>query len=937
MSKKIVESMAPTVYGLTVIKQALLLQLLGGVRKERKDGTVTRGDIHILLIGDPGAGKSMLLQRVCKVAPKVRFVSGRGSSGAGLCVSPNSIVLSNPGGMDTIKRVVESRLTEKQQYAKGVWKQNNITNFKIQSMNNNLKIHSQTPSSIWKLKSPKKVYEITLRSGKKIELTANTQLFTINNGKTNWKKSNLLKKGDYVATPEFLIKGSKTQEYVISLINANPTLHEIKKIVKKIVIKLSNKYGSIRNTAKILNINENKLYHNWVNEKARGNINLKDFIKISKEVSFDWRKYVKYLSIKKGKKHKIPLFLNKKFLYVAGLIAGDGDIRKDSNTYSIRLSNSCKELHDIFRKTLRNQFELNFNVTKGNKKRPESTRTHSKILYEILNSLGIPNSPKSNKINISKVLLKLDNDLISCFIAGLYDTDGSINVRKTRGSDSIELTTCSEILARKLQLLFLRYKIYATLRSKKPTTGIIKGNYERWVLEIRGKENFDKFYSNIKLKHPEKNRKLKKLIQKNKSKIPNTNTNIIPGISELLKQELQKSNIPLKKIGWHPTLSRDKAKKIFSKIKIKNDYLNKIINSDILWEKIIQIKEKKANYKYVYDLTVNNSHNFIVNGILVHNTASVVKDEFIRGWALEAGALVLANKGLCAIDEFDKMTKEDSSAMHEALEQQTVTIAKANIHATLRAETTVLAAANPKYDRFDPYESIGSQINFPSTILNRFDLIFPIKDVPEKDVDTKLAGFILKLHQDEKANVITPLSTEFVKKYIAYAKQTSKPKLTEVALKEIQEYYVKMRMSGSEEGKIKAIPISPRQLEALVRLSEAAAKLRLDDKVTKKDARVAIELVHHCLTDLGLDPTTGKIDIDRFRGGISATQRSYIKTVKDVITEMEEKFGKVIPVKEIILEAKKHEVSEDKVTDLIQKLKRSGDLFMPKNGYVSKL
>ena len=318
-------------------------------------------------------------------------------------------------------------------------------------------------------------------------------------------------------------------------------------------------------------------------------------------------------------------------------------------------------------------------------------------------------------------------------------------------------------------------------------------------------------------------------------------------------------------------------------------------------------------------------------------TASVVKDEFIRGWALEAGALVLANKGLCAIDEFDKMTKEDSSAMHEALEQQTVTIAKANIHATLRAETTVLAAANPKYDRFDPYESIGSQINFPSTILNRFDLIFPIKDVPEKDVDTKLAGFILKLHQDEKANVITPLSTEFVKKYIAYAKQTSKPKLTEVALKEIQEYYVKMRMSGSEEGKIKAIPISPRQLEALVRLSEAAAKLRLDDKVTKKDARVAIELVHHCLTDLGLDPTTGKIDIDRFRGGISATQRSYIKTVKDVITEMEEKFGKVIPVKEIILEAKKHEVSEDKVTDLIQKLKRSGDLFMPKNGYVSKL
>jgi replicative DNA helicase Mcm len=318
-------------------------------------------------------------------------------------------------------------------------------------------------------------------------------------------------------------------------------------------------------------------------------------------------------------------------------------------------------------------------------------------------------------------------------------------------------------------------------------------------------------------------------------------------------------------------------------------------------------------------------------------TASVVKDEFIRGWALEAGALVLANKGICCIDEFDKMTKEDSSAMHEALEQQTITIAKANIHATLRAETTVLAAANPKYDRFDPYESIGSQINFPSTILNRFDLIFPIKDNPRRDVDEKLAGFILRLHQDQEANIVTPLTTEFIKKYIAYAKRTSKPKLTDIALKEIQEYYVKMRMTSGEEGRIKSIPISPRQLEALVRLSEASAKLRLDDKVLKKDARVAIELVHHCLTQIGLDPSTGKIDIDRFRGGISASQRSYIKVIKDTINEMEARFGKVIPVAEIIKAAKEKDIEGSRVTEVIDRLKRSGDLFMPKNGFISKL
>jgi replicative DNA helicase Mcm len=318
-------------------------------------------------------------------------------------------------------------------------------------------------------------------------------------------------------------------------------------------------------------------------------------------------------------------------------------------------------------------------------------------------------------------------------------------------------------------------------------------------------------------------------------------------------------------------------------------------------------------------------------------TASVIKDEFIRGWALEAGAIVLANKGLCAIDEFDKMTKEDTSALHEALEQQTITIAKANIHATLRAETTVLAAANPKFDRFDPYESIGKQITFPSTILNRFDLIFPIKDNPNKDIDEKLAGFILSMHQDEALNIKTPLETDFIKKYIAYAKKQMRPKLTDVALTEIQNYYVKMRLSGSEEGKVKAIPISPRQLEALVRLSEASAKLRLDTKVTKKDARFAIELVHYCLSQIGLDPSTGKIDIDRFTGGMSASQRSHIKIVKDIINAMEKKFGKVIPIEEVVKESKAKDVDEDKVKDLIDKLKRSGDLFMPRHGFISKL
>ncbi len=318
-------------------------------------------------------------------------------------------------------------------------------------------------------------------------------------------------------------------------------------------------------------------------------------------------------------------------------------------------------------------------------------------------------------------------------------------------------------------------------------------------------------------------------------------------------------------------------------------------------------------------------------------TASVVKDEFLRGWALEAGALVLANKGIVCIDELDKMTPEDRSAMHEALEQQTVTISKANIQATLRSETTVLAAANPKFGRFDPYELLAKQIELPSTLINRFDLIFPIRDLPDREKDEQLASFLLKLHQ-EAGEREGEIDRELLRKYISYAKQRIKPKLTQEALTEIKQYYIKMRGSGGEnEESIKAIPISARQLEALVRLTEASAKARLSKEATKKDAKIAIDLVHHCLSAIGLDPETGKFDIDRITTGVTAAQRSAIAVIKEIVTDLEAAVGKVIPVEDIIREAEIKGVSEDDATETLEKLKRAGDLFSPKQGFISKI
>ncbi len=317
-------------------------------------------------------------------------------------------------------------------------------------------------------------------------------------------------------------------------------------------------------------------------------------------------------------------------------------------------------------------------------------------------------------------------------------------------------------------------------------------------------------------------------------------------------------------------------------------------------------------------------------------TAAVVRDEFLKGWSLEAGAMVLCSNGLCCIDEMDKINPEDRAAMHEAMENQTVSISKANIQATLIARTTVLAAANPKFGRFDPYGIIADQIDLPPTLINRFDLIFTIKDLPDEKRDGQMASHMLNLHQSPEVRG-PEVDTQLLKKYIGYVKRKINPKLSDGAVEEIKKYYLKMRASGGTEKGIRTIPISPRQLEALVRLSESNARIRLSEEVTRKDARRAINLLEYSLMDVGFDRETGKIDIDRIATGVSASARSNILIVKEIITELEEKIGKTIPIDDVVAVAKERGIEEDKVEEVVEKLKRVGDIFEPKPGLISKL
>ncbi len=315
-------------------------------------------------------------------------------------------------------------------------------------------------------------------------------------------------------------------------------------------------------------------------------------------------------------------------------------------------------------------------------------------------------------------------------------------------------------------------------------------------------------------------------------------------------------------------------------------------------------------------------------------TATVVRDEYLRGWSLEAGAMVLANKGLVCIDELEKMDPQDRSAMHEAMEQQTITVTKANVQATLRAETSVLAAANPKFGRFDPYQTIAQQIDLPPTLINRFDVIFTLRDIPDRSKDEKIATHVLYEHQKTGEDMLIP--REIFRKYVAYAKQKISPKLSDDAVAEIRKFYVDLRNKPvTSESAMRPIPISARQLQALIRMAEASARLRLNKTVESKDAKEAIELMKYYLIQVGYDYESKTFDIDKATTGMTSSQRGKIFTVRDIIIELENRLGKMIPIEEIEKELE-GKLSKEEIDEAINKLNTQGEIFKPRRGYVGR-
>jgi replicative DNA helicase Mcm len=313
-------------------------------------------------------------------------------------------------------------------------------------------------------------------------------------------------------------------------------------------------------------------------------------------------------------------------------------------------------------------------------------------------------------------------------------------------------------------------------------------------------------------------------------------------------------------------------------------------------------------------------------------TAAVIREKG-GSMSLEAGALVLADKGVCCIDEMDKMRPEDRVAIHEAMEQHTVSVAKGGIVATLNARTAVLAAANPALGRYEPHRTVAENISLPVTILSRFDIIFVLRDVPNKEADAKMSQHILEIHQRGISPVEAPIDAELLRKYISYSK-TIQPELSNDALNRLREFYLAMRTASESEGS--PVAITARQLESLVRVSEARARASLRKVVTGEDAEAAIAIMKRSLEEVGIDMSSYKMDIDLIMTGRPKSVRDKLQIVLSAVVEMERETGTVEKDALVAMLEEKHKLSRSDIDRMIGQLLREGTLYEPGEGRLKK-
>ncbi|MEA3281545.1 MAG: LAGLIDADG family homing endonuclease [Euryarchaeota archaeon] len=549
--KKIIASIAPSIYGYEEVKEALALQLMSGIPKNLPDGARIRGDVHVLLVGDPGIAKSQLLRYIRKLAPRGIYTSGRSSSAAGLCVSPDTRIQTSDGFF-RIGEFVEERMKNPVQVEDGIWK-SNCNSVALSTVDSNHVITENPLVAVWRIRAPDTMMRIETDSGRSITVTPATPLPVMTDHGIGWVRSADLTDQQYLATPRLLPENSKVP-YTIELFESNCTVSGASRLTAKIVSRLKKRYGTIRDAASVLKVSEDSLYYNRTNEDASGNPDLRTIMRLAEQAGIEFGEVAQsccQFSQQHGHKITLPVTPNEDFMYFAGLIAGDGSISKAKHAAGydgsqIRFSSSDVHLLERYTSIITELFGVEYSRSDGSNVRPPDIRFGSTIIAEILHTLGVPASPKSSKISVPDVVLNLPNNLIAAYLRGLFDADGSCTARQT-GSSSLQLHTTGKQLAEGVLLALLKFGIIGRIRVLPPSDGamspfVVDGEVKTmttssdiYVVIIYGRENITRYYDRIDFEHPLKHGDLMMILKSYKNDSRSTNMDRVPCVGSRLK------------------------------------------------------------------------------------------------------------------------------------------------------------------------------------------------------------------------------------------------------------------------------------------------------------------------------------------------------------------------------------------------------------------
>ncbi len=946
---RIVQSIAPTIYGLEREKEALALQLFGGVAKVLPDGTRIRGDTHVLMIGDPGTAKSQLLLYMSHIAPRAIMVSGKGTSAAGLlaaavkddfgegrwtleagalvlsdrglaCLHPDAEVLVD-GVPAPISRLFRGENSVMARAGGRDIEMSELSRRVVALDTDRLQTREARATVVTRRRFSGEMLHIRLDSGFKLRVTPDHLVL---DGETlTWREARNIQPGSRLVAVQKL-PSRKTPVQILDILPDDWIVQPTSAEKGQLRGLLESRFPSLAAANRAYGIPPEAI-------NGRGAVPMRAFRQILRDFGlydawsarpFDYGRSSATQKLKVGR-------ITASMAYVMGFLYGDGHVAISDRRSSLQITQSRVHLPYI-RQVL--AATKSFSSRKWGMHERETT-TANLMPGRIVRSQCYNMHMGSNLLGFLydwlvkddlENLLSLDDEALTGFIAGAMDADGCISIRKshkgTREYANVMiafLLSSSERANRRFMYALRRLDVFARLRravgvlTVEITSRLDVATLVAAISPYSAKcKPFPSRIAPISPRHEEVPRgRVRQLLQ-----------GIRPPAAPLLASGLCSTFYELRNGIRRPFKGALEALAPilapWASLEQSKEFLA-LASRDYAMDRVVDVQSEPYE-GFVYDLRVPDGESFLCDGAIVHN----------------------------CIDEIEKMNPADRGSIHQAMEEQMVHISKAGITATLPARCAVLAAANPKFGRFVREKYLGEQINLDPALLSRFDCIFVIQDIPQPARDRDMAEHILQGHllgeiarvQEEGDRVPTVdvirsthvpyYEPEFLRKYVAFAKRFY-PVMTNEAKDRIRDHYLAIR----KEAEGGTVPITPRQLEGFVRLAEAAARARLSPLVDIVDADRAVGIIEYWLHEVASEPGAGPIDIDIVATGMAASQREQVIRLRDIIGELGgTETGEGANHEDILEISERRGLSRERVEAWLRKWVQDGELYTPFSG-----